>query len=58
MCETIRSIKLYFLFLRIFLINCMLKPKDFNYIDVNISDAPGSFWIQTKLIKNGHIYQD
>lgn len=41
-----------------FLINCVLKPKDFNYIDINIYSAPGSVWVQTKLIENSHIYQD
>lgn len=36
----------------------MLKPKESNYIDTYIYGVPGSFWIQTKLIENGDIYQD
>lgn len=36
-----------------FLINCMLKPKEFIYKDINIYGVPGNFWIQTKLFENG-----
>lgn len=60
MCDQLYNFILFISksFLHMFLINWKLKLKDFNYVDINIYSVPGSFWIQTKLIEKGHIYQD